>query len=446
VSDAEVRVLTASLILFTELALWWGFSSVIGPRYAYEGYAVRDIAGGSVALAITLSLAPIIVLPVRMERPSTGVLWVLYVLGVVPTCLFPFLVEGLPQSALYGFELLTLASFTGIVLLVSYGRTVWGTLGPRHQRRLVFGLSALAVAGLTALVLQFGLPTSFVSLSDVYVKRLAFRQETALANPLFGYLIPWMQNVVAPVLFVAALVRRHLLYAVLAVAVEMWVYLALANRQALLGLPLVVLVYLVFVRFRGSFPYVIGFGFLAIVVVSQAVDRMGVSPYVVALGVYRTMAVPGIVAAEYFEFFRGAPKVLGRDGLFGLLGKSPYPLPIPRLIGERYWGSVETNANANVWADGFANFGLLGFAVVTAVLTPVLWVLDSRVRRTEAGAVAAAAAMCSLGLANTGVLTSLLTGGFLPFAGLMWATRGAAVAGPDDPRLAQRPRWASSAA
>lgn len=438
--NAEVRALTALAFLLAELLLWWGFTSEIGPRYAYLGFAVRNIAPGSVLLAILLSLAPILVLPLRMDRPSAGILWLLYVLGVIPPCLFPFLVVGLPQATLFGFELLTLASFMAVVVLVSFGPAVWATADPRHRRRFRYAVAAAALVGLGLVIVQFGLPTSFVSLGDVYERRFAFRDETAAANPLFGYLVPWLQNVFAPILLVIAIVRRSLLYTALAVALEMWVYLTMGSRQALFGLPLVLLAYVVFTRFRTVLAGVVASGLLVIVVVSLGVDGLGASPWFVALGLYRALALPGIVAGQYFEMFLGAPKVYGRDGVLGVLGSSPYPLPVPRLIGEHYWGSAQINANANMWADGFANFGILGFVVVAAVLITVLWLLDSRVRSTEAGAVAASAALFSVGLANVGVQTALLTGGLFPFVALIWLSRGALFERSGDRPLGQRRR------
>jgi hypothetical protein len=431
-SDLERRLIAVSGAAVLQLIQWWVFATILGQRYSYDGFVERHVAPETVLLAIALSLVPIAVLPVRMERPSTGILWVVYVLGLLPVSLYPPLVEGLPVRTLFAYEMLAVLSFCAVVWLVGLIGREWRGLPTRLRRRVIVASAMVMLAAVALLVKSFGIPTSFVALGDVYTRRLDFRTEQAASNPLYGYVIPWLQNVVAPILIVAGLARRQWLLIIAGCAIELWMYLTLGNRQALLGIVLVLLLYALFNgRFRSIFAPILLFGLAAGVALTTLYDRRGGSPYALSILVYRMFALPGVITGEYYRYFTGSPKVLGRDGLLGAFGHSPYDLPIGRLIGRHYFGNEATNANANVWADGFANFGLMGFVIVVVVLVPVLCLIDARVRPSEAGAVAAAAGFLCVGLANGSVLTVLLTGGLLPFAIVIAVTRGAVVARPE---------------
>src|SRR4051812_31802671 len=88
-SDLERRLIVLGGALVLQFVQWFVFATVLGQRYNYEGFVERHVAPETVLLAIALSLVPIAVLPVRMERPSTGILWVVFVLGVLPATLYP---------------------------------------------------------------------------------------------------------------------------------------------------------------------------------------------------------------------------------------------------------------------------------------------------------------------------------------------------------------------
>lgn len=91
----------------------------------------------------------------------------------------------------------------------------------------------------------------------------------------------------------------------------------------------------------------------------------------------------------------------------------PYDLKPPFLIGQVYYGNPEMSANANLWADAYANFGLVGVFVFTGILAAVLHFADSAARGLPAGLALAALAQSAFSVSNTAMLTVLLTHGML---------------------------------
>jgi hypothetical protein len=89
----------------------------------------------------------------------------------------------------------------------------------------------------------------------------------------------------------------------------------------------------------------------------------------------------------------------------------PYSLNPPQLIGDVYFGSHEMSANANIWADGFANFGFIGILGVSLVLGLVLFLYDSLAARIEFPVACVLLVIPAITLANSALLTCLLTHG-----------------------------------
>ena len=68
-------------------------------------------------------------------------------------------------------------------------------------------------------------------------------------------------------------------------------------------------------------------------------------------------------------------------------------------------------SNANLWADAYANFGYVGIFLFSVLLAIVLWLYDSLASRCDRRLAALAIGLPAFALANTGLLTALLTNG-----------------------------------
>src|SRR5262249_52375715 len=100
-------------------------------------------------------------------------------------------------------------------------------------------------------------------------------------------------------------------------------------------------------------------------------------------------------------------------------GSGPYFGP-PQEIGLAYFGSADVDANANFWAEGFADFGIPGIVGFTLLVALLVWIYDSifAVHSLELGALMTA--MPALNLSNTAPTTVLFTHGGLATALLLY--------------------------
>jgi hypothetical protein len=121
--------------------------------------------------------------------------------------------------------------------------------------------------------------------------------------------------------------------------------------------------------------------------------------------------VPGQLTSYYFDYFSSHPWAMLGDGTLKGLVPYPYDLPVPNLIAREYFGDPNIVANANIWADGYANFGYLGMLIATLILALTMMLLDAASKGLSLRLVALILVMPAVSLANSAMLTSILTQG-----------------------------------
>jgi hypothetical protein len=153
--------------------------------------------------------------------------------------------------------------------------------------------------------------------------------------------------------------------------------------------------------------FMVFFGFLAWV--ENLVEEGSI---IGSLFIRRLVITPGLLTGLYFEYFSDNPVFLWSHSILSSFVEQPYSLPPAFLIGFEYFGSDVTSANANLWADGFANAGLGGPLVVSLLAGLFFRFADwVAVGRSTLGFLAWLAP--SFALVNSAFLTSVLTHGLL---------------------------------
>jgi hypothetical protein len=114
------------------------------------------------------------------------------------------------------------------------------------------------------------------------------------------------------------------------------------------------------------------------------------------------------------------------------------------IVGSVFLGSPETSANANLFADGFSNFGYPGMFIEAVILIGLLWLVDSCARHLPLAVTSLILLVPTVALVNSSIFTSFLTNGFayavvvmacLPSTG--WERDRPATALPDSDKLSQ---------
>ena len=92
----------------------------------------------------------------------------------------------------------------------------------------------------------------------------------------------------------------------------------------------------------------------------------------------RALFLPAYLNYHYYDYFSTHEQDVFRQSFLRHLGiQSPYDIPIPRLIGEVYYNSSDTNANNGLFSDAYLNMGTVGVLLFPFLLIMVINIIDS---------------------------------------------------------------------
>ncbi|MEQ4208142.1 hypothetical protein [Actinopolymorpha sp. B9G3] len=385
---------------------------VIAPSFAYLGF---EKVGPNPFVALVLLPSYLLCarrLPASWKRPSTIVYWMLFMIVVAPIHVVPVFTTRL-STAVWLMVGSVAAAFWLLGLIYSVRLP---TLPRLHlPARLYWPLFALVWIGLVSVVVAYyGLQFRWVALSEIYEIRDTYRDSFEQVPRLARYAITWLGNVIAPIAIARGLTTKRFAWTVFGVATELFLVSITGFKQMLFSS---VLVAAVVILVRSTAVSRVGYRVAAIVgsgVFAVTAYDFFTGGWSISSVLIRRMVLTSAVNTKYhYEFFLHNPKGFLGYGLLSRWVEYPYELPPAFLIGQVYYGNPETSANANIWADAFANFGLVGVFGFTAVLGMVLFFFDAIAKGLPEGLAIAAMAQSAFSLSNTAMLTVFLTHGML---------------------------------
>lgn len=382
-------------------ALIWAYTTHYSPIYAYLGQLDARPEATETLVVVALAALPAAWLPLGALRPSTVLLWFLYLVGYVSLSVVPLLIEG-DLSTVLPFSL-TLAACMAILALVPRLPAASIRAPSVSLATLTHLLIALGLLSSAYIVAAFGIHAP-PSLSDVYTTRA---QSDTVFQAAFGvgYVVPWAGNAINPMLMALGIARRRVDLVLLGLAGQVLIYSVTGYKSVFFSIAVVPLVYLTISVARRSFGLLMPVAAAVIVVGSSLAGDL-------ALGLARRVfATPGQVGWDYFEYFSEHPAYHLSHSVLGWLGSNPYGVPPPEVIGAVFFPGTGTNANANLWSDAFANFGFAGIVGFTLVLGLVLWVGDGLAHGRDLRVAGPLLAIAGLNLSDGALLTVILTNG-----------------------------------
>jgi hypothetical protein len=401
---AMVLICTLYVVVFVFV-----YKLVIVPIWGYEGFRYRATLPHAAA-GWVLAALPSLWIPIKLKRPSQVVYWLLYLLVLVPSCLVPIYALD-DQSS--GPLLLASCLVVVFALTCLIYRLPLLPLKGLHLESYEFStiLALLSLTCYALMISSFGLHFHFVSFEETYSVRAQFQDALTQAPTLVAYAIGWQAWVINPVVMAMGLRSRRMSWILAGVAGQFAIYSITAFRSMLFSAGL--LLYLLWVmRSPKTFGSRLALSWTAIFAGTGASLFFGYGLIAESFVGVRMTALPGLLTGYYYEFFSSHPQAHLGHSILRSLVDYPYAAEPPYLIGARYFHSASNDANANIWADAYANFGYAGILCFTLLLAILLWLYDSIAASSRNTRVAALAiGLPAFALANGGLLTSLLTNG-----------------------------------
>jgi hypothetical protein len=407
--------------------------NVLVPVYWYVGYRYNSSFAVRL-LAVGLALLPAVWMPTRLVRPSQLVYWLLYLMVVIPVATVTL--HSYPGT--FPYALSVVLSVVGAFALLGfvYALPLRPYRGGRlHQHQFWALLIVIAAASYTAILATFGLKLHFPSFSEVALLRMEYKEALMYANTLVAYSVDWMGYVLNPMLVVLGLLSQRRFALVAGIAGQFLIYAITGFRTMLLSVVFLAALFIL-LRVPERLGSRMGMGAVGIAVVSSALYLRAGSLLLASLVLERFTAIPGLLTGYYFAFFTSNPKMLLSHSVLRHFITNPYAQEPPILIGNAFFPGKGMYANANIWADAFANFGYWGVFAFTVLLAVLFWTYDSISTEHDLRFSALVLALPAIGLGNAGLLTCMLSHG-MGFAFLMMLL---APVGVERPFVTTRPR------
>lgn len=410
------RLVTILLFGFYAMLLQYAYADRIAPAFEYLNLYYRRPETVNYVLALVLVGLLSLAMPSRMVRPSDLILWLMLVMVVTPSILVPQFIPALTPSRSLTAAVMIAACFSGV--------TYFARTGPGWSLR-VRGINwwvvilCVTVATYAYMAVTAGLAIRFVSLGNVYGLRSEFSDQIAATGPALGYLVRIQGNVVNPLVLAYGLWHKRWSLIALPILGQLLIFSVTGYKIILLSVPALIVVTLVFRRWGMPSGRIVLVGLGAITAIALVVDGIVGGQFYTEVFVDRLLITPGTLTAAHMSVFSAFPKSQWHGTVLAyLIGGSPQPNP-NYLVGSVFFGNSSVDANANLFADGYSNFGYAGMIIESMLLIPILWLIDAAGRHLPLKVSAAVLLIPTIALANSSVFATALTDGVAYAVALM---------------------------
>jgi hypothetical protein len=405
--DTHPRIIAAVLTIIYSALIYGVYINFISPRFEYMQYIVVDRPFYQPMIGISLSLVPIVWMPIRLQRPSEFVWLYLFVIVFVP-----YVTIG-PVATMLQWPLFLAAAgliALGLGILRGFSRLPLLRLPTLHVPRWCFWgcYAAFCLFLVMSVINALGIPNHIPSLTDVYDVRFNYRESTSTVS---AYSILWLGKIFGPFLIAFGLTRRRAIPFTCGLGIQMFVFAMSGWKSVFFAVVIIAAALLTVSRFRRRGGLAVLTGAIALVGVSLAVDLSMDQHVLSSMFFRRLIATPGMLTAHYLEFFSTNPHLVLSHSILSGVSSYQYDVSPPLTIGWEVFGRAEMAANANVWADAFANFGLAGMLVYSVLLGALLWIFDSVAHRHGLVFGTAVLSLSAFSLSDTAVFTVVMTHG-----------------------------------
>ena len=422
------RTLTNSLklLLATGLyvaALLWAYAAIVSPAFAYDGCNLTWPGTGAMVWLVTLALLPASFLPYSLKRPSALIVWWLYLAVYIPSILVPALSLSMPFEELFLFHI-TLLPCMGLLCLISSVRLL--AIRQIAISRTLFWWGFLLVwvmcLGYVATKVRPSmLVTNLASLfqgANPYTIRSSYRDLILETGPGLAYVVGQLGQALNPFLMAFGLVYRRRMCLVAGIIGQVIVFSLTGFRAALGSVLFLAIVALLMRYWRRSFGLALTSGLIAAILISAIADHASQRVLFSSIITRRTLVTPGLLSGFYFEHYSHFEPV----GIGFHFSRGEDFVGPANEIGLAYFRSLDVNANANLWAEGFAELGLPGILGFTLLVAFLIWIYDSIAIQRDPTLAALLAAMPAVTLSNTSPTTTLVSHGGLAVALVLYLT------------------------
>lgn len=399
-------------VLLYAVALHWVYAHLVTGTFYYLGYRYVAPTPQIVAIIWCAVVAVSIALPRQLTNASSVVLWILFVVTIAPGMLMAPYTSYLNDGQATVLALGLGAVFLGVALGVK--RRLPAKPFKLHVSPttfwIVIGIFSAGTYGI--LLTTQGLSLAYVGILNVYDVREQYSAGLEGVG-ILSYLVSTQANVVNPIIIARGIYSRRWHFVLLGVLGQALLFSGTGFKTILFSVPALLIIAFIFRRNLRPNSIVFLWGASLMMIGAAVIDFIQNSIIWTSLFSRRFLLTTGMLLSAYVAFYGNNPQAhLGHSVLSPWIDYK-YDLTPPRMIGSWLANSPNTAMNANLFADGFANFGWMGLVGAGVVLLIFLRIMDRAAHGVPAAVSALVMVMPTIALSNASILTSMFSHGLV---------------------------------
>jgi hypothetical protein len=423
-NETPIRIGHGILGILYTMLFYFCYRYYITQEWAYMGLVFREMSYFAWLYIFTSTFLVSMFIPFRFDRPSSVLMFMIYLFVFVPTNLLTPIVGSRDFS--FYFPTLAVMAITLIVggmIIPNRPSPVDPVLMKRLSTIMEFGFLAIFSVSFLLLFTRYSDVLQFSGLDEIYTQR-------ELAGRLAGGFIDYVRTYFSYVFNVAILAfgfvgKRKVLMFPIAILGFVFSFTIDASKISFL-VPLIMLAFLVIMKFWNSSvtAFMVFWNVMIFFVSWLSISRSSLT-IVFDLITIRSLALPGQTISLYLDLFydkgftwwsnvRGISTFVPPPAAFA---SDPYWPELGRIVGADYFGIASNlNFNANFFAgEGAAAGGWLGAAVIGVIFLFWIYIFDQAAKGWDRKFVVLITVPLGLALSNIHLSTLLLS-----FGGIFW--------------------------
>lgn len=393
---------------------------ILSQFWDYFGFTYKLTEPNLLIGVCLISALPVLLLDPHPNNFGKCAGWFIYLLVYIPSMLVPIMQFYASWSHLY---FLYFCTFAGCVLFLGLLRKDIKRIKLPEMSPKLFWPIIFAIWGAIALLVMitFSGSLQFVGMDDIYIQRFA-GSDVISSNAIARYGIALLASAIDPFLIGAGLYTRRYWMVGLGAIGQIMLFGTLAARSVILSPMFVVGVYLLGDRqhcLRGS---TLMAGLLGLVAVTLpfmlTYDPLaGIMNQLLSLLYLRTFLISGALFGIYDQFFTNNPLTyFSYNNLISIFVHYPYgnlnvgQVVMTYIVPDAGLDLGELNASF-LATDGISALGPLGVPFASVLAAILLRLMSRFIQEDKTVLMTATGTGFILSMANTSVLTALITGG-----------------------------------
>jgi hypothetical protein len=386
--------------------------------YEYMGIRAFNVPWYLTFLSLIFSIIPSVWLKLDLKRPSQILILYIYFTVHIQSCvLIPIVSKSTYFLQFVFIFVLTIAQLSlEIIYKIPLIRIkVFNTNNYYFNLSIFFILIIFFVY----LLANGSVNLDSFSLIEVYDQRAELMEKGATIGILFFYLTNWLGAVILPYLLIISLKERHRFFVIVVIFLALINFALSSNKTNYMNLLLIFWGFFMLIQIKKMpFSILLSSSFILIILILSFFDFLNsyalgeTNHFFSWLFFHRTFTNNGYLSAIYLDLMQNHEYGLYQNSFLSWMKISDQE-PIAVLAGKSFTDVEGVHANANIWADAYANLGYLGILLSSIILGILLYTYDSLALNKNLLITTLLLFVQASVISNTPIYTALLSNGFL---------------------------------